>query len=189
VARDQWPALIQALAARPTFARLVTGDGCAHAVPLREVTIERFVHRLRLDGAISEALLRLIDRQPAGDQPLLKAIARRAIWESEPSAEIFSRYLVNAAARGAYLIDDAVELLGMVESHKPANVDELLVRIPARRAVLRTQIDAGGKPFFSARVQEMHGGDRDQRRADEPARSAKEKEFAFLERLQRVLEP
>jgi hypothetical protein len=131
----------------------------------------------------------LIEQQPVEDRPLLKAIARRAIWESEASAEILSRYLENAAARGAYLLSDAVELLDMVESHKPANVDELLARIPPRREVLRAQIDSGAKPFFSARIQEMHGGDRDQRRQEDSGMSAKEREFAFLDRLQRVLTP
>ena len=187
--RDQWPALIQDLVTRPTIARLVTSDGRSHSVPLREVTVERFVHRLRLDGAIGGSLLELIAQQPPGDQPLLKAIARRAVWESEASADILSRYLANAAARGAHLPADAVELLDMVESHKPANVDELLARIPPRQQVLRTQIDSGAKPFFSARIQEMHGGDRDQRRQDESGMSVKEKELAFLERLQRVLRP
>src|SRR5690349_3487137 len=41
VPADEWPALIQQLVARPTHAQLVTSDGKAHSVPLREVSIER----------------------------------------------------------------------------------------------------------------------------------------------------
>ncbi|HSU87650.1 MAG TPA: hypothetical protein VLL56_02380, partial [Terriglobia bacterium] len=50
VPREQWPAIIQELVARPTRAQLLTLDGKAHTVVLREVTIERYVHRLRLEG-------------------------------------------------------------------------------------------------------------------------------------------
>jgi hypothetical protein len=191
VPREQWPALIRELVARPTRAQLVTSDGRPHSVPLREVSIERYVHRLRLDGAISESLFKLIDRTPpAAARPLLKAVARRAAWESEPRANIFARYLTNAASRDSYRLDDAVELLNMVESYKPVDVADLLARIPPRQEVLRGQVNAGsgGKPFFSPRVQELHGGDRDQRTQDDAGMSAKENELAFLDRVQRVLE-
>lgn len=190
VLREQWPALIQELVTRPTCAQLVTSDGRPHSVPLREVTLERYLHRLRLDGAISESLLKLLDpTPPAPDRPLLKAIARRSIWENDARGNILARYLTNAASRGTYRLADAIELLNMVESYKPADVADLLARIPPRQEVLRGQINAGsgGKPFFSQGVQALHGGDRDQRRQDDPAMSAKENELAFLDRLQPVL--
>lgn len=185
---EQWPALIQELVARPTRAQLVTADRRPHSVPLREVTIERYVHRLRLDGTVSESLLKLIDETaPAADRPLLRAIARHAIWEANPRREILERYLTNAARRQMYHLDDAIELLNMAESHKPVDVADLVRRIPSRQDVLRAQINAGGKPFFIQRIQELHGGERDQRRQDELGVSAKERELAFLDRLRRVL--
>ena len=52
VGREEWPALIQQLIERPTHAQLVTLDGVGHPVTLREVTIERYVHRLRLEATI-----------------------------------------------------------------------------------------------------------------------------------------
>jgi hypothetical protein len=48
VPREQWPILIQDLFRRPTYGRLVTSDKQVHPIPLREVTLERYVHRLRL---------------------------------------------------------------------------------------------------------------------------------------------
>lgn len=190
VPRAQWPALIQQLVTRPTRAQLVTSDGRPHSVPLREVTLERYVHRLRLDGTISESVLVLLDRiAAAADRPLLRAIARRPIWENDARGNILARYLTNAASRDTWRLADAVELLNMVESYKPADVADLLARIPPRQEVLRGQINAGsgGKPFFSPRIQEMHGGERDQRPQEDAVTSAKENELAFLERLQGVL--
>lgn len=188
VPREQWPELIQTLVTRPTRAQLVTADRRSNSVPLREVTIERYVHRLRLDGTISESLFKLLDQTPpAADRPLLKAIARRAIWENEARGGILSRYVANAGSCETYRLDDAIELLNMVESYKPADVADLLARIPPRQEVLRGQISAGGKPFFIQRIQELHGGERDQRRQDDLGMSAKENELAFLDRLQRVL--
>ena len=190
VPREQWPALIQELVTRPARAQLVTSDGRPHSVPLREVTLERYVHRLRLDGAISESLLKLLDRIPAAaDRPLLKAIARHAIWETGARDDIFTRYLTTAASRDTYRLADAIELLHMVETYKPADVAGLLARIPPRQEALRGQINAGsgGKPFFSQRVQELHGGENDQRRQEDAGMTAKENELAFLDRLQQVL--
>src|SRR5437867_3482215 len=54
VPRERWPDLIDQLVARPTYGRLGTENGQANSVPLREVTIERYVSRLRLDGTIHE---------------------------------------------------------------------------------------------------------------------------------------
>lgn len=192
IPREEWPVLIEQLAARPTHARLVTPDGVSHSVPLREVTIERYVHRLRLDGTMPEPLLHLLDQTPpASDRPLLKAIARRPIWETDARSNILAAYITNALSRGAYGLADAIELLNVVETNKPAEVDDLLAWIPRRQDALREQINtgSGGKPFFSQRVQELHGGDRDQRLERDGTIVAKENEVAFLDRLLQVLTP
>jgi hypothetical protein len=188
VSEDEWPALIQQLIARPTRAQLITIDGQSHSVPLKQVTLERYVHRLRLEGSIPKPLLERIDAiQPSSDRPLLKAIARRAVWEGASRREILIRYVTKAGA--LYSLSDATSLLDLVESHKPAGVGEFLRWLPARQEVVRGQINVGssGKPFFISRIEEMHGGERDQRREDDSGRSAKEAELAFLDRLQRVL--
>ena len=54
VPREEWPDIVQHLAERPTQAGLMTLDGAVHSVTLREVTIERYVHRLRLEGIRGE---------------------------------------------------------------------------------------------------------------------------------------
>lgn len=186
----QWPGMIQQLVARPTLAKLITEDEQSHAVPLRAVTIERFVHRLRLDGTIPDVLLQMLMHFPqAADQPLLKAIARRAIWEHEGRRDILVRYLTSAMNAGNYILDDAVELLKLAEVYEPVDVAELLARIPHWQQVLEQEINAAGdsKPFFNERVQELHGGGRDQRRPDNTRLTARQKERAFLQRLQQVL--
>ncbi len=187
VPADQWPALTQQLAQRPTLARLTTEDGAIHPVPLRDVMIERFVHRLRLEGTIDDGVFQLIGSLPqAGDRALLKAIARRAIWENPSRREILTRYLTSVG--DAFRADDAGALLKLAETYEPASVAELRARIPHWRQVLRQEINEGGtKPFFNERVEELHGGGRDQRRPDNSRTTAKENEQAFLERLQRVL--
>jgi hypothetical protein len=192
VPRDQWPGLIRELAARPTRAQLVTAEGRPHPVPLKEVTLERYVHRLRLEGTIPEPLLKLIDHiSPAADRPIVKAVARRAIWDNGPRADVLANYLTNATGRTLYSLGDTLQLLDMVESYKPADIPGLLAQIPPRQEILRRQINSGsgGKPFFSQQVQDMHGGDRDQRRGDDSAQLVKENELAFLERLLQVFRP
>jgi len=186
----QWPALIQQLVARPTRAQLVTDDGQTHSVPLREVTIERYVHRLRLDGTIPESLLKLITHLlPASDGPLLKALARRAVWQNDARRQILVRYLTCATGSETYRLADVVELLKLAELYQPADTADLLARIPHWQQVLRQEINeaASPKPFFNERVQEMHGGGRDHRRQDEIRVVAKEDEYAFLNRLQQTL--
>ena len=186
----QWPALIQQLVTRPTYAQLVTRDGAKHSVPLRDVTIERLVHRLRLEGTVPEPLFKLIQElPPAADRPLLLAVARRSYWENEAHGQILMRYLTTALARDAYRLTDVVDLVKLVEIYEPADVGDLRARIPHWLQVLRQEInEAGGaKPFFNERVEELHGGGRDQRRQDDVRLSAKEKERAFLERLEQVL--
>jgi hypothetical protein len=75
-----------------------------------------------------------------------------------------------------------------MESSKPADVSELIAWIPRRRDALREQIDvaSGPKPFFSSRVQAMHG-ENDQRGLDDARIVTKQSEFAFLGRLQEIL--
>lgn len=186
----QWPGLIQQLAARPTIAQLFTADDQSHAVPLREVSLERFVHRLRLDATIPESLFKLLCQlPPAADRPLLKAVARRAVWENETRREILVRYLIAATGSESYQLDDAVELLKLAEIYQPADVASLLAQIPHWQQVLRQEINeaTSPKPFFNERVQELHGGGRDRRRQDDTRVTAKEKERAFLDRLQQTL--
>jgi hypothetical protein len=190
VPAPQWPALTQQLVARPTRAQLVTEDGRKHSVPLRDVSIERYLHRLRLDATIPGSLFKLLDHfTPDSDRPLLKAVARRAVWENETRREILSFYLAAVAGGEAYRLADAVELLKLAETYQPADLASLLVQIPNWLQVLRLEINGsgGGKPFFNERVEELHGGGRDQRRQNNSHVAAKENEQAFLERLRRVL--
>jgi hypothetical protein len=190
VPREQWTGLVRELEQRPTRAQLVTPDGQRHAVPLREVTIERYVHRLRLEGAIPEPVPTLLDRIPAvEDRPLLRAIARRPVWENAGVREILERYLAAVTQSGAYSLPDALQLLHLAENRKPADVQDLLASIPRWTEALREQIDAAGGPkqFFHQGVEAMHGGDRDQRQQDEIRLSVKEDELAFLRRLQKLL--
>jgi len=191
VPREEWPGLIQQLVERPICAQLVTLDGKAHSVNLREVTVERYVHRLRFEATIPESLFRLVDQTlPAADRPLLKAIARRTVFDNAGPREILERYLAAASGRGSYTLADALELLNLMENRKPASLDGLLADIPRWQEALRQQIDvnAGPKPFFSQDVERMHGGARDQRGQDDVRVSAKENELAFIGRLQQVLE-
>jgi hypothetical protein len=187
VGSNQWPGLIRQLVARPTRAQLIAEDGTTHSVQLREVTVERFVHRLRLEGTMIEAVFELILRlAPAGDRALLLAVARRATWEHSGRCEILTRCL--AAADDARRRVDAVALLRLVETYEPTSVADLLARIPHWQQVLRQSINAGGaKPFFNERVEELHGGGRDQRRHDNRHVTAKEQEQDFLAHLSRVL--
>ena len=190
IPRPQWPALIQQLISRPVRAQLVTNDGQRHSVILREVTVERYVHRLRLDATIPASLFKLLDETPpAPDRALLKAVARCAVWENETRRNILARYLSASLDRGSYSLPDALELLNVVENQKPADVDDLLSRIPRRLDALRDQINiaSGPKPFFDAGVQAVHGGVRDQRGQAVVHTSAKENEFAFLDRLRQIL--
>lgn len=184
---DQWSPLIKHLEDRPTIARLTTEDSTTHHVPLRAVTIERFVHRLRLEGTITDAVFQLISSFPQGrDRALLKAIARRTTWELAGRQDILTRYL--SSIGDALRPEDATALLKIVENYEPASIDELRVRIPHWQQVLRQEINEGvAKPFFNERVEELHGGGRDQRRIDNTRATAKETEHAFLERLQRAL--
>lgn len=187
VAASHWPELVLQLVARPTQARLQTEDGVVLQVPLRDVVVERFVYRLRLDGTIADEVFKLIGSLPQAEgRALLKAVARRAIWEQSGRREILVRCL--AAVGDAFCVSDAVALLKLIETYGPTGVADLLVQIPHWQQVLRQEInDSGAKPFFNERVEELHGGGRDQRRQDNSRLAAKEAEAAFLQRLQQVL--
>jgi hypothetical protein len=190
VPRDQWPGLIRELVQRPTHAQLVTPDGSKHPVELREVTIERYVHRLRLEAAIPESLLSLLQRCPSPpDRPTLMAVGRRAVWENAGTRGILEVYLKAVLEQGSYSLDDVLELLNLAENRKPADVADLLAWIPRWAEALRQQIDVGSgpKPFFHSGVEWMHGGARDQRTEADPKVSAKQNELDFLLRLQRIV--
>ena len=184
IPREQWPVLIDELVGRMTQGRLFDDSG-NYIVVLREVTIQRYVDRLRLDGTIREPVAVFIERYPS-DRPMLKAIARRAIWEGESRSEILSRYLPAAAERGVLTVTDACQLLDTIETLKPTGLQGLLLWIPRRKQALREQINIGGKQFFHPNIEEMYGGERDQRGADSRL-SAKESEFQFLSRLEQTL--
>ena len=154
------------------------------------MTVERYVNRLRFDASIPASLFKLADQTaPAADRPLLKAIARSAIWENDARRQILESYLRAAAGLDRYSLADALELLNVVESQKPSDVADLLDRIPRRKEALREQIDAasGPKPFLDGGAQALHGGIRDQRMQDDTRRSAKEYELSFLNRLHQNL--
>ena len=190
VPSTQWPALVQKLVARPTIGQFVPEDGNTHSVPLRAVTVERYVYRLRLDGTTSESVRELISQVVAeADRSLLKAVARRAIWESDSRRDILARHLAACMGTNDYRAADAVELLKLVETYQPADVREVLARIPHWQQVLKQEINdaSSPKPFFNERVQELHGGGRDRRRADDSRVTAKEEELEFLNRLQTLL--
>lgn len=183
-----WPGLVRALVDRPTTAHLITEDGHTHAVPLRAVSIERFVHRLRLHGSIAPALLDLIStRLATAERPLHKAIARRAVWESEARQKILQRFLEHSPADPSAQTADAIELLKLVETYEPADAADLLARVPQWEILLRHEISVASspKPFFNERVQELHGGGRDQR--GRSAVAPKQAELDFLTRLKTIL--
>jgi hypothetical protein len=188
VPRKDWPLLVRQLAERPVRGHFVTSDRQTHVVPLREVTIERYVYRLRLDGQIPPDLMELLERvSPKPDQPLMKAVARRAIWEDAKRKEILVRYLSSASSN--FQLADALYLLDTVESYKPSDHQHLLTMIPAWQERLRHEIDTAAepRPFFTGQTQSEHGGDRDQRRLDEKRLEEKRREMEILNRLQHAL--
>lgn len=188
IPRDRWPALIRELVARPVHGHLVTSDRKTHEVALRDVTVERYLHRLRLDGTIPESLFVLLETFPAADASTLKAVSRRAIWESPARGDILVRYLTLAGDRGGYRLPDAVQLLDIAESYKPKDVEALQAMIPPWREGLKREIDtaAAPKPFFATQIQSEHGGDHDHRHSDEARVEAKRNEFELLGRLQQI---
>jgi len=179
--------LIQRLVQRPTTARLRTEDGVEHGVPLREVTVERYVSRLRLEGAVQAGIDSWLNRITlAAEQSLWQAVARRAIWESPGRLEILDRYLESRGNVAAP--DELAKFTRLIETYQPANPEELLGQIPHWQQVLRQEInDSGSRPFFNERVEELHGGGRDQRRGSVSRQQEKEAELEFLGALASAL--
>jgi hypothetical protein len=188
IPREDWPVFTRQLANRPTVAHLIASDGKTYPVPLREVSVERFVYRLRLDGTIAHPLLQQIQKAPAADQPMLRAVARRLTWESNGRREILEQLLRSSFADGTYKLSEAIDLLRMAEDYQPADSAALLARIPGWQKILEDEINSAGgpKPFFSSTVQQMHGGN-DQRQRDEARTAQKQNELEFLKRLQQIL--
>jgi hypothetical protein len=184
------PELIDRLAALPVIGRVIVEDGQEVPVKLRPVVIARFVNRLNLDVAVPAVLAKLLNSlPPAGDRALLKALARRPIWQAEPRREILFRFLVATTSGDAYHRDDLVALLKLMETYQPRDAAEVLARLPHWREVKRKEIATANtpKPFFSERIQEMHGGGRDQRSQQQTPVAVWQAELAFLEKLQQVL--
>ena len=79
------------------------------------------------------------------------------------------------------------ELLKLVETYEPADAADLLARVPQWEILLRHEISVASspKPFFNERVQELHGGGRDQR--GRSAVAPKQAELDFLTRLKTIL--
>ncbi|MHB8520095.1 MAG: hypothetical protein ACYDH9_05000 [Limisphaerales bacterium] len=185
-----WPELIARLAALPVVGHIVVEDGHTVPVPLRPVVIARYVNRLNLDVALPSPLTKLLNSlPPAADRPLLKALARRPIWQTEPRREILFRFLLATASGDSYRREDLVALLKLMETYQPRDAAEVLARLPHWLEVKRGEIATAAtpKPFFSDRIQEMHGGGRDQRSRTQTPIAAWQTELAFLERLQQVL--
>ncbi len=185
-----WPVLLRKLIDRPTVAHLTTEDGITHAIKLREVSLERFVTRLNLDVVIPDPLGKLLHSlPPAEDRALLKALARRIVWNKEPRRAVLFRYLLAATSEGFYRREDLLVLLKLMETYQPKDAADLLARIPHWQEVMKNEMlsAASPKPFFAARVQELHGGGRDQRHQDDSLISGKQRELEFLGRLQGVL--
>ena len=182
----QWGEIEDQLLQMPARGCLITEDGLEHRMPLRTVTIERFVHRLRLEAVIPERLFKIITSLPeTADRPLLKAIARRAIWELPSRREILERFLTRTGCGDGGSPNTTVELLKLIELYQPPTLQALLERIPRLIEVARNErtTAANPKPFFSQRIHEMHGGGRDQRHATEAPVTAKDNEILFLRNL------
>ncbi|MEY2411234.1 MAG: hypothetical protein QOF48_3904 [Verrucomicrobiota bacterium] len=188
IPETEWPVLIATLASRPTRATLLGEDAAPIPLTLREVIIERYVHRLRLQGTIPDAISRLIDAVPGAEESsLLKAIARRAAWNTGARMEILRLFLQRADP--ATRPSDAVALLHLVETYQPPDLAGLAASLPHWKEVLVHQIGGASspKPFFNERVQELHGGGRDQRHSEDDRAIVKNQELEFLTRLQRLL--
>ncbi len=180
---EQW---IHQLESRPTPGCLVTESGTEHRFPLRVVTLERFVHRLRLEATVPAPLLHLIQSlPPAEERPLLLAVARRAVWNTPERQELLTRYLSQNLSGDGYRRGDVAALLALMESAGPSSVEDLLRRLPEWEQVARAQVTATHmpRPFFNLQVEEMHGGGRDTRPANTRIADQKQAELEFFGRL------
>ena len=104
---SEWPHWIEQLEQRPTVGCLVTEAGTTHRSLLRAVTLERYVHRLRLEASLPESLYRLIlSLAPAADRPMLLAIARRAVWDTPGRQQILQQFLARSCDAGTYRLEE-----------------------------------------------------------------------------------
>lgn len=175
---------------RPTLGHLITPDGVSHEFRMRSVTLERYVLRLRLEATIPEVTFRLIQSLcPDADQPVILAIARRAVWTTEGRRELLRLFLAGAYAGDPPASGDAEAFLALMETSEPENLDDARSRLPAWEQVARTQWSGSDQPspFFNERVQDLHGGGRDQRGPNEVLRARKKAELEFLGRLRQIL--
>ena len=126
---------------------------------------------------------------PPEDRSWLKALARRSIWREDARRDILFRYLLSSTSENFYQRNDLAALLRYAESYRPGSVADVVGRIPHWQEVIKKEIltAAGPKPFFADRVQELHGGGRDQRHRNLDYIDGKQAELAFLDRLQSVL--
>jgi hypothetical protein len=189
LATNDIAALIQRLVDRGTISPLQSEGGQTHRVRLREVSVARYVERLRLDGQIPQSLYELIlSVVPEADRPLVLAAARRAIWTTSSRGELLSQYLQRATAQGEYHPEDVTSLLRLAEMYEPGDVSELRSRLPGWIEALRQEASAAGqpKPFFNERVEDMHGGGRDQRRGVDRRAAERDGELESYRRILRV---
>lgn len=183
---EEWPGLIRQLMARPCRAALGLDGEVTVSIPLREVLVERYVRRLRLDGTVDPGVLDLIrSLAPERERSMLLAVARRAVWESPGRLDILRRHLARFAGEDRPLAPEAADLLRLVETYQPTDAAQLLGWLPTWREAVRKQIEDADhpSPFFNERVQELHGLGRDQRGAATETQRRKRAEMELLERL------
>lgn len=188
VPEDAQQTLVAQIVARPTDAAFVTSDGERHPYLLGEVTVERYVFRLRLEGTIPASTFDLIQQFPDNDRGLLQAVARRAIWENG-RANILEGYLSAMRSLEDAKAGETRDLLDLVERYKPADIGDLVAKIPRWREALRGDLGlaSGGRPFFNERIEQSHGGESDRRSAEGMLIEAKKNDLLFMDRLERVL--
>ena len=190
VTRADLHSWVEYLLQRPTTGHLQTADGVTHAFPLQRVTLERYVFRLRLEGTLPEGLLRLIrSLPPRADQPRLLAIARRAVWNTPDRWELLQRFLARNYAGNSPIPGNPEDVLAVPFPFSERRAANVLARLPAWEQVVRIQVSSADQPspFFNERVQDLHGGGRDQRGVNETLRQQKQSELAFLGRLGSLL--
>ncbi len=183
-------ALIEALAQRPTTARLVTDDGVTHPAKLRLVTIERYVRRLRLDGSVPEPISRqLASAVPEIDRALALAVARRATWNHPGRQALLGRYLEQVHAHGAWSATDLLSLLRLAETYEPDGLNDFLSRLPGWIESVRRDITSASspKPFFNERVEDLHGGGRDHRRSNDKQAAQNQATLQSMQQLRQLL--
>ena len=192
VPKGQWGELVEHLLARPVVGSFVLEDGSTQSAPLREVTVERYVHRLRLEASLDDVTLSAVHAIPwPSIQPLIIACARRAIWDNRSRLPLLQHLLRQPATSESDLAALVTGFLSLMEAYQPADAAALVSRLDHVIEVTRQQALnlASPKPFFSVRIQDMHGGGRDQRSATATTVEAREQEMRFLQRLRAAFAP